>query len=271
MEIPEKLMRSIGTEPIASATTLTETRNELLELKADTLNQAPGSLGEIDCHICKNKGYVAVADSAHETVVTKRCECMTRRENLRRLRKSGLMDMLKQYTFAAYKADEPWQRQIKDKALDYVQNGYGKWFVIAGTPGSGKTHICTAICGALIDGGKSVRYMLWRSEAPRLKALVNDREAYERTMAAYRHADVLYIDDFFKGTVSDADINLAFELLNDRYNARKTMTIISGEKTIELLLGIDEAVGSRIYERSKGYCIKTPDRKNQRLKGEVRK
>ena len=99
--------------------------------------------------------------------------------------------------------------------------------------------------------------MLWRSVAPRLKSLVNSREEYEQLMREYRDTEVLYIDDFFKGTVTDPDKNLAFELLNDRYNSRKTMTIISSEKTIEEILGIDEAIGSRMYERSKGYYVKT--------------
>lgn len=55
---------------------------------------------------------------------------------------------------------------------------------------------------------------------------------------------VFYIDDFIKETVTDADINIAFELLNARYNDHEKLTIISTEKSI------DEALGSRIYERS---------------------
>ena len=56
---------------------------------------------------------------------------------------------------------------------------------------------------------------------------------------------------------SDGDLNVAFELLNARYNARKR-TIISGERTIGAIMDIDEAIGSRIYERSKnGYCFET--------------
>ena len=57
--------------------------------------------------------------------------------------------------------------------------------------------------------------------------------------------------------MSDGDLNVAFELLNARYNARKR-TIISGERTIGAIMDIDEAIGSRIYERSKnGYCFET--------------
>ena len=75
---------------------------------------------------------------------------------------------------------------------------------------------------------------------------------------------MLYIDDFFKGSVSDADINLAFELLNDRYNSKR-MTILSSERSVEDILELDEAIGSRIYERSKGFYARLPA-KNWRLR-----
>lgn len=235
----------------------------LMEQKAKEINELSGNLGFVNCSVCKNKGYIAVI--RNDSLVMRECKCMARRKTLKRIKQSGLMDMLRGYTFAEYKTPEQWQKVAKEKAQEFVKEGSGKWFMIAGTPGTGKTHICTAIAGELIKANKEVRYMLWRSEAPHLKALVNERETYEREMRELREVDVLYIDDFFKGTVSDADINLAFEILNARYNARRLLTIISSEKTIEEILDIDEAIGSRIYERSKGFCIKTPAQ-NWRLK-----
>lgn len=227
------------------------------------LNDAEGSLDLLDCPLCRNKGYIAVING--DSITCRECECMAKRRSLKRILKSGLSDMVESYTFASYKTPETWQAEAKAKALSFVADGAGKWFVAAGPSGTGKTHICTAIAGELLNAGKEVRYMLWRDEAPRLKALVNEREEYERLMGELKTAPVLYIDDFFKGSVSDADINLAFELLNARYNARQKITIISSEKTIDKILDIDEAIGGRIYERSKGYCIKTPA-KNWRLK-----
>ena len=100
--------------------------------------------------------------------------------------------------------------------------------------------------------------MVWRKEAPRLKASVNDRDVYDKIMDDFEKSDVLYIDDFWKGTVTDADINLAFELLNSRYNNRNKITIISSEHDIEEMVEIDEAIGSRIYERARNHTIKTP-------------
>ena len=235
----------------------------LAEQKVEACNNIEGSLGYVNCPICKNKGYIAFLDNGE--FKTRECECMAKRRSIKRIHNSGLSDMVELYTLDNYKAEEPWQKSIKAKAREFIENSAGKWFVATGSPGTGKTHICTAIASELINKGKEVRYMLWRSDAPRLKAMVNDYEAYECAIREYKSVDILYIDDFLKGGITAADINLAFELLNARYNSRSKATMISSEKSIGEILDIDEALGSRIYERSKGFCIKTPN-KNWRLR-----
>ena len=107
--------------------------------------------------------------------------------------------------------------------------------------------------------------MLWRNEASRLKANVNE-SVYGDMIKNLTEIPVLYIDDFFKGGVTQGDINLAFELINDRYNSRKA-TIISSEKTINDLLNIDEAIGSRIVERSGEFITNITRKENYRLGG----
>ena len=95
--------------------------------------------------------------------------------------------------------------------------------------------------------------------------MVNEREEYKRRINQLRNVPVLYIDDFWKGTVTDADINLAFTILNDRYNMKNKKTIISTEMSMEKILEKDEAIGGRISERAKGFVLQAPD-ENWRLK-----
>ena len=134
-----------------------------------------------------------------------------------------------------------------------------------GKGGSAKTQICTAICSRLMEQNKNVRYMLWRDETVLLKALTTDGEEYQSRIRPFKSVPVLYIDDFLKGGHTDADIRLAFEILNSRYNDSRLRTIISSELTLFEILGLDEAVGGRIYERSRGYVLEAP-RENWRLK-----
>ena len=156
---------------------------------------------------------------------------------------------------------------MKNKALEYLNSQKSAWFFISGTPGSGKTHICTAICGEFIKRGVDTRYVKWREAAPKLKALVKFPEEYAEELDKLKTCELLYIDDFLKGNVTDADINLSYELLNYRY-CERLRTVISGERSIEEIISIDEATGSRIFELAKGFVIAMPKGKNRRLSNE---
>lgn len=171
------------------------------------------------------------------------------------------------YTFDRWQTKQEWQRKVKGMALDYVENPSG-WFYMAGRPGTGKTHICTALCGALIEKGMEVQYLLWRDFSSRAKAVVTDDEEYQRIVEPMKRVKVLYIDDLFKTgkgqEPTTGDTNLAFEILNSRYIQGKP-TIISSELTVKMILDIDEAIGSRIFEMSKEHYADLSDRDNFRL------
>ena len=114
--------------------------------------------------------------------------------------------------------------------------------------------MCTALCGLLLEKGFPVRYMLWRDVSVKAKAAVNDAEAYREIVEPLKRVKALYIDDFWKngrGAPSDADIRLAFELLNARYADSGLLTIFSTEMSMSALLAVDEGVGSRIAERTR--------------------
>lgn len=214
------------------------------------------------CPLCGGKGYI-VTDRA--TLTTKECDCAIRARVKKRMEKSGLGSVMASCTLDSYKTPEMWQYKLKDLATNYVIHSTYEWFFISGTPGSGKTHICSAIIGKLIEYAKDVQYMKWREVIPQLKRVILESDKFNAVMKPLKECDILYIDDFFKGTVTEADINLAYELINYRYCSHRR-TIISGERTIKEIIDIDEALGSRIYERSKKYMFQTPDGANWRLK-----
>lgn len=232
-----------------------------------------GKLTGPHCEHCHDKGYIAVVQDG--CIVHRDCECMAGRRSMQRIEKSGLKSLLDRYTFDAYETPEPWQQNAKELAQRFLNDHERKWFVASGVPGSGKTHICTAICGALMDRGMETRYMLWRSDSTRIKAVINDPDEYGALIDPLKAVKVLYIDDFWKAgrdekgklKITAADVNLAFDLLNDRYNDPKKVTIISTELLIPDILDVDVAVGSRIYERGKEYCLRIRgDEKNWRLR-----
>ena len=221
-------------------------------------------LDNMDCRICNNTGTITRTDE-NGCQYSRECECMPKRRSIRRINGSGLQDMVKRYSFDNYETPTSKHELVKRKAKEFVIVPV-ECFVIAGRSGSGKTHICTAICNELMAAGWNLKYMMWRTEGAELKAMVNEREEYKRRINQLRNVPVLYIDDFWKGTVSDADINLAFTILNERYNSSGKKTIISTELSMGKIIEKDEAVGGRIAERAKGYIIQAPD-ENWRIKG----
>ena len=221
------------------------------------------SLDNVDCPICHNTGCV-LRTHADGSLWAAECSCMAKRVSIRRIEQSGLKDAINRYTMKNYVADTPERKKVLHAAEDFCKDDKG-WFFISGKSGSGKTHICTAICSRMMEQNKNVRYMLWRDETVLLKALTTDGEEYQRQIRPFKSVPVLYIDDFLKGGHTEADIRLAFEILNSRYNNSQLRTIISSELTLFEILGLDEAVGGRIYERSRGYVLEAP-RENWRLK-----
>lgn len=250
------------------------TVEEMSQKQCDLYNNSVGNLNEYDgydCDVCKNKGFIARVDE-HGYQVHRYCKCKKIRDTLRRIKQSGLSDVLEDYTFNKYKANEPWQKTIKEIAQAFCNDDEAKWFYIGGQRGSGKTHLCTAIAEHYIKSGYDVKYMLWVDESKRLKSLVMDCREYQEQIEQYKNVDVLYIDDFYKVKDGDvptsADINLAFEILNYRLSSRDKITIISSEWTLGEMLNFDESVMSRINKKVGRYKINIAKdkKKNYRLK-----
>lgn len=241
---------------------------EYEQIKADRLNKMAGNLTGIDCPLCKNRGYFRYVD-AEGYPRNAECECMVTRRNLDRIERSGLKDMLSRYTFETWQIQEEWQNRAVEKARSYASHPDG-WFLACGSVGTGKTHLCTAICDELMRKGVDTRYMLWRDVSTQAKAVVNDQAEYAAIVEPLKSVQCLYIDDMYKTGKGQqptvGDVNLAFEILNARYNDSGKLTIISTERSMKELVSIDEAVGSRIYERCRKSSFSFDGRQNWRLR-----
>lgn len=276
-EIMLKLNEKLGTMELPTA-------EQFEEMQCKWANDNSGDLNEKDgynCDLCKNKGVIYFLQkspySSRNEMTVRNCECMKIRGTLIRAKKSGLNNILTDYTFPKYQTFEDWQNGIKEKAMAFCKDAEANWFYIGGQSGAGKTHICTAIAGHYIKQGKNCRYMLWRDDAVKLKQLVNDFTEYQKLMNEFKQAEVLYIDDLFKSQIGNeqsaeptkADINIAFELLNNRLMDKEKITIISSEYMITEALEFDEATIGRVFQSTGQYKLSIPkDRaKNYRLRG----
>lgn len=196
-----------------------------------------------------------------------RCKCQSIRDAMGAMDRSGIPpDALAACTWENWKTPENWQRRALAMAQDYVQQiaaGDPSWFIICGTPGCGKTTLCTTIFRAIVEGGKPGLYVSWREFARRAKAVGNDRDDFREETEPLKNTPLLYLDDFWKGEIRPADVHLAFELINARYISKKP-TILSSENTLEAILRGDEAIGSRLFEMAGGYYVDCSRAKNWR-------
>lgn len=240
------------------------------EEKARAYNAKHGRLKGYDCPKCLNKGYIAIVVDGEELM--QKCDCDEIRKTMKAIADSGISPLLDGYTFDRYQANTPLRIQIKKSAKKNAESD-NAWFFIGGQIGFGKTHICTAIVGEMLNRGIPCKYMLWRDVMSELYSARFDDDYYQLTLDRLKRSKVLYIDDLYKGMKSargaereTMERNATYEIINYRY-INDLKTIVSSEYTVEELMGIDQAVGSRIYERTRGsaWGITKDIAKNARL------
>ena len=216
-----------------------------------------------NCSICSNTTWVPGEDGMV------RCKCYKKQKTLRLWANSGLTSDLKTKTFDAYKPYNKDTQRAKVIAANYAKDfDHKSSIAFIGQVGSGKTHLALAIMLNLLGKNIGTIYFTYRQEVTRLKQNIMDDEIYQKEMSKFKNCQVLLIDDLFKGgKVTDADIKIMFEIINHRYINAKPI-IISSELTIDNLLDIDEAVGSRIYEMSREYLVEIRGKDNNyRMRG----
>lgn len=227
-----------------------------------------------ECPLCGDTGYHEW-EEVHRGIVyqyAEECICRKRARQIKRLEMSNLPDT-KRMRLDTYRTEEEWQeRALKyarafTKWMPATSDDAPPWFFIGGQPGSGKTHLCTGICVELISQGHAVMYQIWADLAEELKENRN-RESFRSQMKRLQEVDILYLDDFLRGNVSHSSLELAWEILNGRYNKRRR-TIISSEHFIQEIIDRDHALGGRIHEMTRGYHvpIKRDAGRDQRTKG----
>lgn len=200
---------------------------------------------------------------------SKECDCFKKKLSKERFSKTELANK-EEYTFKNYKANEEWQKDILKKAKTYVSNFKENWFYIGGQIGAGKTHICTAILRNIGElNNISYTYIKCDEELEKLKQLTyEEQEEYSKRMFNFKNTGLLFIDDFFRKIPTEADKAKIFDIINFRYLNNKAC-IFSSEKILFDILSIDEAIGSRIFEKAKNFNIEIEKEvgKNYRLKG----
>ena len=231
-----------------------------------SLKKCKSSLTQYKCSKCRDLTFIFKEDGAAP------CECRGLIEAQNIIKNSGISESFRKMTLESFNYKLS-QQAIESftTASKYVNNigsiinSRENSILFCGKVGSGKTHLSMGVANKLMDRGIATIIMPYSQDIIRLKQNRMDKEYYNRLISKYKRAKVLLIDDLFKGSVTDSDKSIIFEIIDYRYFNQKPL-IISSEKTCEELLYIDEAIGSRIIEMSNGYIVENKGAKsNYRL------
>ena len=125
--------------------------------------------------------------------------------------------------------------------------------LIFGPSGTGKTHLAAAFGTALVDNGKRVLFTRTTDLVQKLQAARRDL-ALPGTLAKLDRFDVLVLDDLGYVRKDQAETNVLFELINERYETERSVVITTNLSHEEL----EEQIGSRTVSRLTEICDEVP-------------
>lgn len=221
-----------------------------------------GGFGQILIH--KETGQKCklsdVPGSQHGDYKLEACTCKVKADMQQIMRNSGIgEENYKSKNFSTFTEDTPEHKKMKDIAMQFIEDKEAKGIGFFGNSGTGKTHICVAICNALLEEGIPHKYFDYVSQVNGLLRMrkFNDPN-YLLEMDKWKSCKVLYIDDLFKRTENDykgnEKVELFFEIINSRYENGK-ITIFSTEMKGKDLKQLDEAIYSRIVAMCGKYLV----------------
>ena len=215
--------------------------------------------GLYKCEKCNDLGWILKRNDKGYEYAT-RCDCSKRENSISQWREAGINVENKRLTFNNFEVWNSSSRLAKDVAIKYYNNfntirsERSNSIIFSGQVGSGKTHLSIALGINFMNKKVKIIYMPYRDFIITMKQNILDADYYRKLITKFKMAEVLLIDDLFKGKVTESDINIMFEIINYRYINHLPL-IISTELFINNLLLIDEAIGSRIYEMCKEYIV----------------
>jgi DNA replication protein DnaC len=159
-------------------------------------------------------------------------------------------------------AYSPARKRIRGRYLAlhdmaFLDRGINPLFL--GTPGTGKTFLARALSFAACQAQKRVVFV----SAPRMLNELHGAELHgnlDRVMRRYVRADLLTIDDFAVLSMDPAQAKLAFQVISERYDYRRSTCITTNRPFKDWPKVFPDAlnaqvIAERLTERSEHFVL----------------
>jgi DNA replication protein DnaC len=141
--------------------------------------------------------------------------------------------------------------------LAFVDKGVNPLFI--GHPGTGKTFLARALAYKACTAAKRVVFV----SAPRMLNDLHGAELHgtlERKLRRYTHADLLVVDDFAVLAMDAAQAKLAFQVISERYDYRRSTAITTNRSFKDWTKVFPDAlnaqvIAERLTERSEHFVL----------------
>lgn len=134
--------------------------------------------------------------------------------------------------------DKQWQQNVLHKLSTWNIEDKN-WILLSGGPGTGKTHLVSAIVNSLLSNGYQVMYA-------RFSELMDSVRSRDYSlMHACRCVPVLFLDDLYKGNITPFELKETADLIDYRC-VNNMVTLITTEKSPQELIELDQATIGRI-------------------------
>lgn len=170
----------------------------------------------------------------------------------KRLGRAGIPDRFRTRTLDSFNTPTAKEAHALRVARDYAAAladniGRGKCLVLIGRPGTGKTHLAVGIGLLAMESGYVVLFTSVAQAIRRIKTTwsKNAPETEADAIAAHVEVDVLILDEVGIQFGSDTEKNLLFEIINERYAARRPTMLISNLD----IKGVTGYLGERVMDR----------------------